>query len=147
MALSDLAALTSATGDLLGTAWSLAAAANQDAAANEALRELGWTLPESDVAKTYWMIERCKRQFLYLLLVQHAERFQYKTIHLQQRFANYFKLITIADKAFADALANDISGLFTTTLGNLDVVAKTGFLYNPAGFIYDQLGRDLTYDD
>lgn len=147
MALADLAALTAATGTLLGTTWALADASSQDAAANEALRELGWVLPESDTAKTYWMIERTKRHFLYLLLTQHAERFRYKQIHLQQRFNNYFQLITMADTAFAAAMDNDVSGLFTSALGNLDAIAKVGFLYNPAGFVYNQLGQDLTYVD
>ncbi len=145
MAVANLDALLDIVPPLLGTAWALLTAENQEAAAEQALRELNWTLPETDSLKCYWIIERTKRQALYILLTQHAERFRYKQIHLQQRFDNYFRLITAADVAFAAAIEQDLSGLFAVNM-DMAMFAEQGFLYNPAGFVYDQLGRDLTYE-
>lgn len=146
MAIANLDALLEQVEPLMGTAWTLVDLAGREQAAQQALDELGWALPVTDSRQGYWTIERTKRQMLYILLIQHAERFRYKQIHLQQRFDNYLRLITQADELFAKAIENDLSGLFPLDM-DLDQFAKYGFLYNPAGFVYDQLGRDLTYVD
>ena len=146
MAIADLDALLEQTQPLMGTAWELVTAAGREQAAQQALDELGWGLPVTDNRQGYWSIERTKRQMLYILLIQHAERFRYKQIHLQQRFDNYLRLITQADELFAKAIEDDLSGLFPLDM-DLDQFAKYGFLQIPAGFVYDQLGRDLTYVD
>jgi len=80
---------------------------------------------------------------LYTLVIQQAHKFRYKQIHLQQRFDQYFKLISKLDEAFAKALEEDIS-LFPPTI-NLGEFAEYINMYVPAGFVYDQLGQDLTY--
>ena len=146
MAIADLDILLEQTEPLMGTAWDLVTLAGREQAAQQALDELGCALPVIDNRQGYWTIERTKRQILYILLIQHAERFRYKQIHLQQRFDNYLRLITQADELFAKAIEDDLSGLFPLDM-DLDQFAKYGFLYNPAGFVYDQLGRDLTYVD
>lgn len=146
MAIADIDALLEQTEPLMGTAWDLVTATGREQAAQQALDELGWDVPVTDSRASYWTIERTKRQMLYILLIQHAERFRYKQIHLQQRFDNYLRLITQADEIFAKAIEDDLSGLFPLDM-DLDQFAKYGFLYNPSGFVYDQLGRDLTYVD
>lgn len=144
MAIADMDTLLEQVRPLVGTAWDLVEEASREQAANQALDELGWSLPVTEPKRCYWTVERTKRHMLYTLLVQHAERFRYKQIHLQQRFDNYFRLISQADEALADAIENDMGGLFPLDM-DLAGFAENGFMYNPAGFVYDQLGRDLTY--
>ena len=146
MAIVDVDDLLEQTEPLMGTAWGLVTAAGREQAAAIALAELGWSVPVSEARQGYWSIERTKRHILYILLIQHAERFRYKQIHLQQRFDNYLRLITQADELFAKAVEADLGGLFPIDM-DMAQFAEYGFLYNPAGFVYDQLGRDLTYVD
>jgi len=147
MAILDKPDLLNQVQPLMGTTWNLVDLTGRDQAAEQALAELAWPLPVTVDKKGYWILERAKRHMLYILLIQHAERFRYKQIHLQQRFDNYLRMITAADEAFAAAVESDISGLFPPDFGDLSLFAKYGFFYNPAGFVYDQLGRDLTYVD
>lgn len=144
MAIADTEAQLLQTSLLVGTAWDQLSLENQTQAAAQALDELGWVLPVTAQKVSYWIIERTKRHALYILLVQHAERFRYKQIHLQQRFDNYFRLITQADIALAAAIEDDLAGLFPLDV-DMDAFSKYGFMQHPAGFVYDQLGRDLTY--
>ena len=131
---------------LMGVAWSGLSSDAQDNAVSQTLEELGWVVPILIARKAYWVIERCKRHTLYTIIIVQAERFQYKQIKLQNKFENYFKLITEADKAFAKALEDDpvLMSVLTMDLETTALYAK-GFLMNPAGFVYDQMGRDLTY--
>ena len=144
MAIVDLDTLLEQTQPLMGTAWELVTLAGREQAAQQALDELGWGLPVTESRQGYWTIERTKRHILYILLIQHAERFRYKQIHLQQRFDNYLRLITQADELFAKAIEDDLGGLFPIDM-DLAQFAEYGFLQIPAGFVYNQLGRDLTY--
>ncbi len=77
---------------------------------------------------------------MYVLLLEQAHKFRFKQIHLQQRFEHYIKLIDQMDIAFADFKAENPSlfPLSSVSAGALGV-------FIGAGFVYDQLGRDLTY--
>ncbi len=148
MAIADETELKARLAALMGVAWSTSLSTEaQDAAISQAFDELGWVYPVSMARKAYWLVERCKRHALYITLTVQAERFQYKEIRLQHKFANYFKLISEADSAFALAMAEeaaliDVGGMDEATS---ELFAK-GFFMNPAGFVYDQIGRDLTYE-
>ena len=147
MAIADTTELTARLAALMGSAWSTLSADAQAAVIAQAGEELGWVFPILVSRKAYWMVERCKRHTLYTTLVLQAERFQYKQIKLQQKFDNYFKIISAMDAEFAQAMEEepalmDISALDDATS---ELLAK-GFMANPAGFVYDQIGQDLTYE-
>jgi hypothetical protein len=147
MAIADDIELKSRLAALMGSAWSTNLdEPAQDGAISQAFEELGWSYPILMPRKAYWLIERCKRHALYITLIAQAERFQYKQIRLQHKFENYFKLISAADVAFAKALEEE-SALMDVSImdAELSALFAKGFFLNPAGFIYDQIGRDLTY--
>ena len=146
MAIYGTDGLMETVAPLMGTTWEQLSSDNQAAAASQALLELGWTLPEEDTKKCYWIIERTKRYAIYTLLIQFASKFRYKQIHLQQKFENHLKIIEGMDLVFATAMEKDLTGMFDVAM-DLDSFSKYGFLMNPAGFVYDCLGRDLTYAD
>jgi hypothetical protein len=147
VAIADATELKARLAALMGTTWAtLLTEEAQDAAIAQAFEELGWVYPILVSRKAYWLIERCRRHALYSILVLQAERFQYKQIKLQHKFDNYFKLISAADVAFAKAMEEEAALM---DVGGMDdemsALFAKGFFMNPAGFIYDQLGRDLTY--
>lgn len=145
MALASVDAVLERVSALMGASWSGLSANDQEFIVAQALDELGMSLPESNSQRCYWIIERTKRHGIYQFVVTEAERFRYKQIYLQQKFDNYFRLIQQADERFAAAIANDISGIFPDDIVDGENFALYGFMYNPAGFVYDQIGRDLTY--
>jgi len=104
----------------------------------QAENELKWSYPISDQNKCYWMVERVRRHALYLLMVEAAHKFQYKQIHIEHRFKHYIQLIEKCDKDFLEA-ADMFPELF-----DMGTYSDFAFYLNP-GFVYDKLGRDLTY--
>lgn len=145
MALANADAVIERVDYLLSEAWGALASDDREAIIAQALDELGMSLPESSPQRCYWIIERTKRHAIYRFVVTEAVRFRYKQIYLQQKFDNYFRLIQQADERFAEAMANDMAGTFPDDIIDGENFAKYGFMYNPAGFVYDQIGRDLTY--
>lgn len=139
MSIESIEQLGTRVSNLLGTAWTGLATETQAETINQALDELGFSIPLTESKKCYWLVERVKRHALYATVVIQAERFQYKQIRLQHKFEHYFKLIEKADEKFATALDED-PALFTGS--NI----ADAFFYNPAGFVYDAIGRDLTYE-
>lgn len=100
-------------------------------------RETGWPLPVEGNGRITWFLRRATRHALYLLLVMNANKFKYKQINLQHRFEHYLKLIDMEDAAWLNAeipldTAEDRIAVFGTVAS--------------AGFSYDRLGRDTTYD-
>lgn len=126
--------------NLMGESATLVSTDGQEQAANQALRELGWVIPQSDETKNYWIIERTKRHIMYVLLLEQAHKFRFKQIHLQQRFEHYIKMIDSMDETFKEFMELN-PNLFP--LSNMEGSVLGDFL--DAGFVYDQLGRDLTY--
>lgn len=112
--------------------------AHLDFAGEQALNELGWSLPISDQVKSYWLIQRGKRHALDILRTESAFKFKYKQINLNQRFEHLDRLIKVLDETFLKALESDpnlfgatnVSDLFGTYIGN--------------GIVYDQHGNDIT---
>jgi hypothetical protein len=145
MALANVDAVLERAEYLIGSTWANLSNDSKEAVVAQALDELGMTLPEDNSQRCYWIIERTKRHGLYQFVVTEAERFRYKQIYLQQKFDNYFRLITHADERLAEAIESDMSGIFPDDIVDGEMFALYGFMYNPAGFVYDQLGRDLTY--
>ena len=145
MSIVDSASAITQAEYLLGVSAALITADGKSQAVTQALSELNTNLPATDDKLCYWIIERVKRHMLYIVMVEQAYKFRYKEIYLQQRFDSHFKMISAMDKTFAAALESD-SSLVLAGL-DLDSVAEFGFMANPAGFVYDQIGRDYTYVD
>lgn len=117
----------------------------KDHAVTAALRELNWTLPETDGVKSYWILERAKRHCLFILMIEAAHKFRFKDIHQNQRYKNYKELITDLDEVFEKA-KDDNPAIFV----GVGVLATTGEAFMQLvgpGFIYDAKGVDLTYQD
>lgn len=110
-------------------------------ATNEAILEFGSSYPVTDTDMQVWVKRRSKRHLFYYLMTEAAHKFKFEQINLQQRFDHYFKLIKVEDEAFA-AFIEDRPDLFA----NVDTHKLFGTLVS-AGFSYDALGRDTTYDD
>jgi hypothetical protein len=148
MGIADDTALKTRLSALMGSAWSTTLSTDaQDGVIAQAFEELGWSYPITVSRKAYWLIERCKRHALYVTLITQAERFQYKQIKLQHKFDNYFKLISAADALFATAMEEEAALMDVDGMSEemAELFAK-GFFLNPAGFVYNQIGRDLTYE-
>ena len=107
-------------------------------AVNSALAELGWTLPSLD-AQDYWLTKRAARHAIYILLIMSAPKFKYNNINLNQRFDHYKLLVELMDTEFGRAMKDNLILFNSVTPGQLfgEVI--------PAGFVYGDWGRDLTY--
>lgn len=107
---------------------------------NQVEQELGWSYPVTDPTKVLWMTKRGTRHALNLLLIASAYKFKYKTVSLNQRYEHFKDLIESMDKEFETAMAADIA-LFA----GLDSYKMFGTQVN-AGFSYDPVGEDTTYN-
>lgn len=112
-----------------------------DLAVDRASSELGWSYPISGNEKEYWVVERAKRHALYMLLFEAADDFQYKKIHLEHRFKNFHMLLERMDSDFEKALEDN-----PTLFSGVDTYKMFGTQIH-AGFSYDSVGNDKTYDD
>lgn len=138
MALNSEQELVKFVQTIMGASYNKLSDDSFKAACKLAQMELHWSLPLTDDRKEYWLIERSKRYVIYILLTESAHKFQYKKIYLQQRFANYLKLLELMDKQFADALESMPDLFDTGTWPDL-------CYYITNGFNYDFDGTDLTY--
>lgn len=107
-------------------------------AASQALNELGWSLPISDLKKVYWIIERGKRHSLDVLRTQSANKFKYKDLSLNHRFNHYDALIKDLDNKFEKAMDTDPDLLDVS-----DTFSIFG-TYVENGIVYDQYGNDIS---
>lgn len=119
--------------NLMGASFSKVSEDGFAAAVEQALSELGWTIPETDNKKCYWIIERTKRYIIDILLIESAHKYKYDKISLQQRFEHYYKLIDLMDKKFNTAVNDDVELFTTTTLGFVADYIPSGFTYNGVG--------------
>jgi len=110
-------------------------------ATDEAERETGWAYPVADGFRTKWQKDRSKRHLLYFLMTQSTEEFQVRTIKLNQTFEHLLKMIEIMDKSF-EAIIESRPEEFAS----VNTVHIFGTKID-AGFQYDDVGRDVTYDD
>ena len=111
------------------------------AAADSAATELGWSYPQTDPTRIYWLTKRATRHACYILYVASAQSFKYKQVNLQHRFDHYDKLIKTMDSEWEIALSSQ-----PTIFSSVDSYKQFGTALN-AGFVYDGLGQDITYDD
>src|SRR5512137_2385939 len=139
--MADLTDLIVAVEVMLGTSSSVLSSEGYESAVNSALSELGWSLPNEDPIRIWWITKRAVRYACFILWVASAQKFKYKQINLQQRFEHYQELIKVMDAEFDDAMAFD-PGLFS----DVESYKLFGTAIN-AGFRYDYIGRDITYDD
>lgn len=124
----------------LSTSSTLVTDDGYNSAVNSALSELGWILPSSDANQIVWITKRSLRHCMFLLWVASAQKFKYKQVNLQQRFEHYDRLLKAMDVEYAAALeANAL--LFTGVAAYKQFGTAVG-----AGFSYDGIGRDTTYD-
>lgn len=124
---------------LMATSASLVSDDGKDQSVVQSMMELGWSFPITNDFKSYWVVERTKRHFLFILMLEQAHKFRYKQIHLQQRFDHYAKMIEKIDADFQMAIDDNPQMFPASTVG----WAGT---FLPAGFVYDQIGRDVTYE-
>ena len=109
-----------------------------EAAAQQALSEVGWSFPINDAVKQHWVIERCRRHILYVLMNVAALKFQYKQIHLEHRFKHLSAMIEQADSKFQAFVEDNPSLFLDSVLSDMD---KEGFMtYITNGFAYDPVG-------
>jgi len=108
-------------------------------AVNDALRETGWTFPMSSTTMEYWVKTRSKRHIFFYLMSESAHKFKYDVISLDQRFLHYKAIIEQMDKEWAN-FTLDNPELFIDN-------AEDWFCTKiDAGFAYDEVGTDLSYD-
>ena len=139
MTISSQEELISIVKTLMGGSYENISEIGYISATDMTLKELPWTLPLSAQKKEYWLVERSKRNVIFILLTESAHKFKYKEISLQHRFANYFKLIDKMDSDFEKAIDDD-----PVTFADLSTQDALCF-YVTNGFIYDQFGKDITY--
>lgn len=108
-----------------------------DFAITQALGELGWNLPITDIRKCAWALKRGRRHALDVICTTSAHKFKYKQINLNQRFEHYFSLVKSMDEEYQRALEHD------PALLDVDPVGIFGTYINN-GFVYDQFGNDVT---
>lgn len=125
----------------LSTSATLLTSDGLTAAANNAATELGWSYPQTDPTRIYWLTKRATRHSCYILWIASAQNFKYKQVNLQHRFDHYSSVIKAMDLEFSHALETD-SSMFAS----VDTYKQFGTLLN-AGFVYNALGEDITYDD
>ena len=126
---------------LLSASSDLLTSDGKESAVNSALTELGWVLPQTDTAKIWWVTKRAWRHASYILWFASAQKFKYKQVNLQQRFDHYEKVIASMDTEFEEALRTSAN-----IFAGVDVTKMFGTVIG-AGFIYDCVGKDITYDD
>lgn len=111
------------------------------AAADSAATELGWSYPQTDPTRIFWLTKRAVRHACYILFVASAQSFKYKQVNLQHRFDHYDKLIKTMDSEWETALSSQ-----PTIFSSVDSYKQFGTALN-VGFVYDGIGQDITYED
>jgi hypothetical protein len=104
-------------------------------------RELRWSFPVVGDFKEFWFLERGLRHALFILLTDSASRFKYKQINLQHRFEHYRALVRDMDiKFMAEQAANpaEFAGVAPFKMFGTKI---------DAGFSYDEIGQNTTYED
>ena len=109
-------------------------------AVDDAERETGFTLPVTDSFQIKWLKERTKRHLFFYLLSDNVESFKVKQISLHQKFDHLQAIIDKMDADFEKALienALEFAGIEDYKLFGTKI---------DAGFQYDEIGQDTTYD-
>lgn len=107
-------------------------------AVDDAERETGWSLPETNTTKLRWLKERIKRHLFFMLWTESAHKFKFKQYNLQHRFQHYGQLIKTMDEKFGLFIEQEV--LLLEGVGGFG--AKID-----AGFQSDEYGRDSSYQE
>lgn len=111
-----------------------------DNAADDAVREFDTSFPISGNTVTYWVKKRTKRHLFYYLMTEAAHKFRLEQINVNQRFDHYKSIIEFEDSEF-EKFKEARPDLFA----NVEAYKLFGTKVD-AGFSYDHVGRDATYD-
>lgn len=110
-------------------------------AIDDALLELGWTLPNTDSKQCQWIVKRSSRHLMFLLYTGAARKFKVDGYSLHQRFEHYSTILTRIDAEFQLALDSE-SYLFS----NAKASEMFGFLVG-SGFKNNVVGENVTHSD
>lgn len=110
-------------------------------ASTDAINEFASSYPVSDQEMQVWVKRRAKRHLFFYLMSEAAHKFKFEQINLQQRFEHYRDLIKSEDAAFL-AFMEERPDLFAGVETFKMFTTKVD-----AGFSYDSIGHDTTYDD
>lgn len=138
MSIADRETLITQTKAIMGGSFDKVSDGGYEQSAAQAELELDLTYPVTDTTLSYWIVERLRRHVLYVLMVESAHKFQYKKIHIDNRFKHYIQLIEKMDQDWLDAM-DENPDLFGS------VYSDFSFYLTP-GFVYNKLGEDITYD-
>ena len=109
-------------------------------AISEAERET-WSLPVTSSFRILWFKHRAKRHLFFFLWTEYIDKIRHKETHFQQRFEHLQKMIEKMDEDFLQSQKDNPSEF-------ADVDAHEMFgTYIRSGFRYDNVGRDVTYED
>jgi hypothetical protein len=115
-------------------------------AVTDASNETGWAFPitGSDATQTsfmeYWIKYRAKRHLFFYLMSESAHKFKYDVISLNQRFDHYALILKTMDAAWEKFMAENPELFFTGDAANWFCTKID------AGFAYNEVGEDITYD-
>lgn len=137
MAIDTRETLIATTKSLMGGSFDKVSDSGYEQSAIQSEIELSATYPITDSILSYWAVERTRRHVIYVLMVESAHKFQYKQIHLEHRFKHYIQLIEKMDHEWLEAM-EDNPDLFGSSYSDFSYYLQTGF-------VYDALGRDITY--
>jgi hypothetical protein len=112
-----------------------------DNAVSDAVRETGWTFPQSSDFRDYWIKQRTKRHIFAMLCGESAYKFKFKQINLQNRFEHFRSLIRQMDQEW-----NAAKKEHPEEFSGVSAVHLFGTVLE-AGFSYDDYGQDTTYED
>ena len=110
-------------------------------AIDDAQYETDWTLPVTENFKIYWIKQRAKRHLFFYLMTMNAEKFKADEFSINQKFDHYRTLVLFLDDVYAKAKADN-----PTYFSSGSSYEYFGTKID-AGFRYDHMGRDITYDD
>lgn len=113
---------------------------NMADAVAEARRETGFTLPNSSDEQTRWLKQRTTRHLIYMLWLENSVKFKVKTISLDQKFDHLHKVLAKMDKDWENAKDDPLMGVI------VEAYQQFGHRIG-AGFAYDEVGNDVTYDN
>lgn len=115
---------------------------NYNDAVSDAERDCGWSLPQTDNFKVKWLKERTKRHLFWMYLIGSLGlNFQYEQVHLEHQFKQYHTLVKDIDESFEEAKNEDPAAFAGVSVSHLFGTKID------AGFQYDDVGRETTFDD
>jgi hypothetical protein len=114
--------------------------ANFTDAVDEATRETGFTLPNTNDDQLKWLKSRTTRHLIYMLWLENSVKFKVKNIALDQKFEHLHKMLAKMDKDWEAAKEDPLMGVI------VDDFQQFGHRIG-SGFASDDLGRDITYNE